>query len=174
MTNLRDANIFQDFTVWIKSVGKIGESPGFQPPELKIKTEEFRGGGMDGVADMPMGLEKIEFDFDLHTWDADVFTTLGFGPGAMDVPIMFRGYLLSPSGQEKGVVISTLSLIKSIKPNKVEPGKKAELSVSCTAHWYQHSVDGQQIHFVSVFDKITKIGGVDKSTRARQILGFTY
>jgi phage tail tube protein FII len=49
MSNLRDSNIFQDFTVWIQDVGKIGEAPEFQPPEINIAVEEFRGGGMDGT-----------------------------------------------------------------------------------------------------------------------------
>ena len=48
---------------------------------------------MDGTVEMPMGIEKIEFDFELHTWDEQVWTQLGYGPGSLDVPIFFRGYL---------------------------------------------------------------------------------
>src|ERR1700747_1033354 len=119
MANLRDSNIFQDFTVWIQDVGKIGEAPEFQPPEINISTEEFRGGGMDGTVEIPFGIEKIEFDFSLHTWDEDIWSNLGYGPGSLDVPIWFRGYLLTPMGIEKSVLIETRSLIKAIKPGKV-------------------------------------------------------
>jgi len=94
MSNLRDSNIFQDFTVWIRDIGKIGECPNFQPPEINIHTEEFRGGGMDGTVEIPMGVEKIEFDFSLHTWDEQVWQNLGYGPGSIDVPIWFRGTAL--------------------------------------------------------------------------------
>jgi len=174
MSNLRDSNIFQDFTVWIQDVGKIGEAPNLQPPEINIQTEEFRGGGMDGTVEIPMGIEKIEFDFELHTWDEQVFQNLGYGPGSLDVPITFRGYLLTAGGAEKGVIIETHSLIKSIKPSKVEPGKKASLSVHCSANYYRHEINGVTVTEIDVFNKITMIGGTDKTANARRILGFTY
>jgi P2 family phage contractile tail tube protein len=172
MSNLRDSNIFQDFTVWIRDQGKIGESPNFQPPEINIQTEEFRGGGMDGTVEMPMGIEKIEFDFELHTWDEQVWTQLGYGPGSLDVPIFFRGYLITASGAEKGVLIATRCLIKSIKPSKVEPGKKASLSVHVSANYYRHEVEGRTLTEIDIFNRVTIIDGEDKSARARDILGF--
>jgi P2 family phage contractile tail tube protein len=174
MANLRDSNIFQDFTVWIDDIGKIGEAPNFQPPEINIQTEEFRGGGMDGTAEIPMGIDKIEFDFSLHTWDEQIWQNLGYGPGSLDVPITFRGYLLTASGAEKGVVIDTHCLIKAIKPSKVEAGKKADVTVSLVANYYKHTIDGTVVTEIDVFNKITIIGGTDQSANARRILGFTY
>jgi uncharacterized protein len=174
MSNLRDSNIFQDFTVWINDVGKIGEAPNFQPPEINIAVEEFRGGGMDGTVEIPFGVEKIEFDFNLHTWDEQVWDNLGYGPGSIDVPITFRGYLLTAGGAEKGVIIDTRCLIKSIKPSKVESGKKADLSVHVAANYYRHEINGRTVTEIDVFNKVTIIGGTDKSANARRILGFTY
>jgi P2 family phage contractile tail tube protein len=174
MSNLRDSNIFQDFTVWVDGVGKIGEAPEFQPPEINIAVEEFRGGGMDGTVEIPMGIEKIEFDFQLHTWDAQIWTKIGYGPGSLDVPVTFRGYLLTPGGAEKGVVISTRSLIKSVKPGKISAGKKADMTVNLVANVLTHKIDNQIVASIDVFNKITIIGGTDKSSNARRILGFSY
>ncbi|WP_316200890.1 MULTISPECIES: phage major tail tube protein [unclassified Bradyrhizobium] len=172
--NLRDSNILQDFTVWIQDIGKIGESPEFQPPEINIEVEQFRGGGMDGTVEIPMGIEKIEFDFQLHTWDEQIWQNLGYGPGSLDVPVTFRGYMLSAAGAEKGVIIETRSLIKSIKPGKATPGKKVEMTVNLCANYYAHYIDNSLVTEIDVFNKITNIGGVDKTANARQILGFTY
>lgn len=178
MANLRDANILQDFTVWVAGDGKVGTSPSFQPPEIKIQTEDFRGGGMDGTVEVPLGIEKIEFDFDLHTWDEQVWQNLGFGPGSMNVPINFRGYLLSPDGAEKGVRIETHSLLKEIKVNKIEPGKKVEMTCSCVASKYKHYVEGaggpKVLTEIDVFAKIFVINGQDKSAAGRRFLGLTY
>jgi P2 family phage contractile tail tube protein len=182
---LRDANILQDFTVWVAGNGKIGESPGYQPPEIKVQTEEFRGGGMDGTVDIPMGVEKIEFDFDLHTWDTDVWSVLGFGnslnavgqtaiQSTLSVPIHFRGYLITPSGANRGVLIETSSLVREIKINKVEPGKKTEMTVSCTASKFKHTVGGKVITEIDIFNKVFKVNGVDRNDDARRHLGFTY
>jgi uncharacterized protein len=176
MSNLRDSNIFQDFTVWIQDVGKIGEAPEFQPPEINIAVEEFRGGGMDGTVEIPFGVEKIEFDFQLHTWDEQVWQNLGYGPGSLDVPVTFRGYLITPGGAEKGLIITTSSLIKSVKPGKVSAGKKVDMTVSLVANYYAQYVDGvtDPVIEIDVFNKITNIGGTDRSQRARQLLGFSY
>lgn len=171
MSNLRDANILQDFTVWVGDIGKIGEAPNFQPPEININTEEFRGGGMDGTVEIPMGIEKIEFDFELHTWDEDIWDNLGYGPGSIDVPIKFYGYLITPNGAEKGVKIFTRSLIKSIKPSKVEAGKKVSLTVNLVANYYRHEIDSRVVTEIDVFNKVTVINGVDKTARARTLLG---
>lgn len=175
MTNLRDANIFQDFTVWIRDVGKIGECPNFQPPEINISTDDFRGGGMDGTVEIPMGIEKIEFDFEFHTWDANIWAELGYGPLSLDVPIWFRGYLLTPNGVERGVIIETASLIKSIKPGKVEPGKKSSMTIHLSANYYRQEISGSgDVVEIDVFNKITRFGGEDKSQNARGILGFGF
>lgn len=176
MSNLRDSNIFQDFTVWIQDVGKIGEAPEFQPPEINIAVEEFRGGGMDGTVEIPFGVEKIEFDFQLHTWDEQVWQNLGYGPGSLDVPVTFRGYLITPGGAEKGLIITTSSLIKSVKPGKVSAGKKVEMTISLVANYYAQYVDGNNdpVIEIDVFNKVTNIGGTDRSANARRLLGFTY
>jgi P2 family phage contractile tail tube protein len=172
MSNLRDSNIFQDFTVWVRDIGKIGECPNFQPPEINLQVEEFRGGGMDAPVEIPMGLEKIEFDFELHTWDEQVWTQIGYGVNSMDVPVYFRGYQISASGAERGVLIATRSLIKSIKPSKVEPGKKASLSVHLSCNYYRHEVEGRVLTEIDIFNRLTIIDGVDRSARARDILGY--
>lgn len=172
MQNLRDGNIFQDFTVWLDGTGKLGEAPSFQPPEINIQTESFRGGGMDGTIEVPVGIETIAFDFELHTWDTQVFKKLGYGPNSLDVPVTFRGYVLTPNGTEKGVVIYTRSLIKAVKPSRVEAGGKVTLSVDLVANYYKHEVDQEVITEIDVFNKITFIDGVDRSARARTILGF--
>ncbi len=174
MANLRDANIFQDFTLWLNGVGKIGECPGFQPPEINIQTEEFRGGGMDGTVEIPMGVEKIEFDFDLHTWDPQVWKELGYGPGSMDLALTFRGYVLSPSGADAAVRIDTVGLLKSVKPGKVTAGQQTEITCSFVATYFNHIVANESIAEIDVFSKRMIIGGVDKSDRARKALGFTY
>lgn len=174
MANLRDANIFQDFTVWIRDVGKIGTAPGFQPPEINIQTEEYRGGGMDGTIEVPHGIEKIEFSFNLHTWDPDIWNELGYGPGAMDVPVDFRGYMITPGGVEKGVKIETRSLIKGVRPDSIEAGRKVSITTTCVANYYKHIIDEETVSEIDVFMKKTVIGGIDVSSNARRFLGFSY
>jgi P2 family phage contractile tail tube protein len=152
----------------------MGQSAGFQPPDIKLQVEDFRGGGMDGTVEIPMGIEKMEFDFDLHTWDEDIWESFGYGPGSLDVKVAFYGYAVTPAGTEKGVKILTNSLIKDIKTNKVEPGKKVEMTISCAANKYEHYIDERLITQIDIFNRVTVINGNDRSANARRILGYTY
>jgi P2 family phage contractile tail tube protein len=168
---LRQNYILQDFTVWINGRGLLGESPGFQPPNVKLQVEEFRGGGMDGTVEIPFGIEKLEFDFDLHTWDPAIFSSMGYGAGSLDVPILFKGHLITPYQATGSVLIKTKSLIKEIKPSKVQSGKKTELTVTCIAHVYEHLINNNEVEYVSVFDKHYRVGGKDLMKSARTSLG---
>jgi uncharacterized protein len=169
-TNLRDSDILQDFTVWIEEAGKIGECPNFQLPEINLAMEEFRGGGMDGTVEIPFGLEKIEYQFDLHTWDKDIWDQFGFGPGAQNVPVTFRGYTLTQNAAERGVLVHMVGTLKSIKPDAVEAGKKFKQTVHISAHQYIHVIDGQEKMNIDVYAKRFIVNGTDRSARARQFL----
>jgi P2 family phage contractile tail tube protein len=64
--------------------------------------------------------------------------------------------------------------VKAIKTGKAEAGKKVDMTVHVVANYYQHVVEGNTVAEIDVFNKVTMIGGVDKSASARRILGFTY
>lgn len=172
--NMRDSFVFTDFTVWVDGKGKFGTVNSFTPPKLELATEDFRGGGMDASVAVPFGINALDFDFRMHVWDEHLFGLLGFGPGQMNIPIVFRGYQVTPEGSERPVLIRTRSLIKSIDGDTIEPGKKTELSISCNANYYRHTVDGVVVNEVDVFAKVAIIGGVDRSANARRLLGFAY
>lgn len=182
--NLRDKAIFRDFTVWIAPLGqaegpsrltsKIGECPTFQPPEINLMVEEYRGGGMDGSVDIPHGVEKIEFSFDVHTWESDVWERIGYGFGAQATWIEFRGYMMSPDSTEHGVRIQTRSLVRAVRPSSIDAGGKSTTTVDLTAHYYHQIIDNDSILEIDIYSKIFKVRGVDRSAGARQILGFSY
>jgi hypothetical protein len=67
--------------------GKIEE---YNPPDLTLATEEFRGGGMDVPIDIDMGLEKLTCSFVLTSYTADVLALWGVKIGA-PVQLTARG-----------------------------------------------------------------------------------
>lgn len=56
---LKNFNVFADGVSWLGLVGEVSL------PEIKVKTEEWRGGGMLGPVDVPMGYEKLELEIKL-------------------------------------------------------------------------------------------------------------
>lgn len=173
-SNLYDSYILQDASVFLKDYGLIGMTPSIQVPALSAQTESFRGAGMDGEVEITMGIEKIEWEFDMFTVDPEVWKLFGFGPGAMQRAISFQGYLQTPSGSESIVEVVTQSLIKSIKPGKFEPGKKTDTTVSMNCSKYAMYIAGEKIIDIDLFAKKTFIlGGVsggDVNSFARQVI----
>lgn len=180
--NLRDKAIFRDFSVWISPIvtgtgparmtSKIGECPSFQPPEINLAVEEYRGGGMDGTIDIPHGVEKIEFSFDVHTWEPDIWERVGYGFCAQTCFVEFRGYMMSPDCGETSMRIETRSLVRAVKPSSIDAGGKSTTTVDLTAHYYNHYIGGESILEIDIFSKIFKVRGVDRNQFAREALGF--
>lgn len=170
--NLRDAAILQDFTLWLAGVGKIGTCATVQLPEVNMQMEDFRGGGMDGTVELPMGIEKMECSFDLINWDVDTWKHIGYGASAMDVNLLFRGYTLTAAGAENSVEVTITGGIKSVKNDGIESGKKSKQSVKMSVRKYTHVVAGETIVDIDIFNKVFKLGSSDKSSNARSILGF--
>ena len=54
------AKILKNFNLFVDGRGYAGKAEEVTPPKLTIKTEEFRGGGMDVPAAVDMGMEKLE------------------------------------------------------------------------------------------------------------------
>jgi phage tail tube protein FII len=48
------------------------------------------------------------------------------------------------------------------------------MTINVVANYYKHDIEGNTVAEIDVFNKVTLIGGVDKSASARRILGFTY
>ncbi len=48
------------------------------------------------------------------------------------------------------------------------------MTVSLVANYYKHTIGNTVVNEIDVFNKITIIGGQDRSARARGFLGFTY
>lgn len=170
--NLFDATILTDFAVYVADDSYVGQIPSFQPPDIQIMTESFRGGGMDGEVEIPFGIEKIDFEFDLHTWDANIWSYLGYGPGSMNTPIRMVGSMISPSmiganAPEIPVEIYCRALVKAVKIGKIEAGKKVEMTVSVNCNAFRHTIDGEIVTEVDLFRKKLTINGVDRTASAR-------
>lgn len=67
-------NIRKNLNLFVDGRGYAGQIEEFNAPKLALTTEEFRGGGMQGPVEITMGMEKMETDFSLISYDADVLS----------------------------------------------------------------------------------------------------
>nr|VFK48182.1 MAG: hypothetical protein BECKTC1821E_GA0114239_11055 [Candidatus Kentron sp. TC]VFK50703.1 MAG: hypothetical protein BECKTC1821D_GA0114238_111715 [Candidatus Kentron sp. TC]VFK59839.1 MAG: hypothetical protein BECKTC1821F_GA0114240_10385 [Candidatus Kentron sp. TC] len=98
-------DVLKKMTLFVDGFGMAGKVAELTPPKLTMKTEEFRGGGMDVPVDIEMGMEKLEAAFTLKGYNAEVLKRFGLAPGKQ-VPLTLRGSLVSQNGRGKPIVVN--------------------------------------------------------------------
>ncbi|WP_369674346.1 phage major tail tube protein, partial [Enterococcus faecium] len=74
---IRAMNLFAD------GKGYAGVVEEVTPPKLTLKTEEFKAGGMDAPLELDQGMEKLECNFTVASYEKELFAAYGLGPGKM-------------------------------------------------------------------------------------------
>ena len=173
-SNLRDALILRDFTVSINSIGKIGMCPSVTIPEFNLEMEDYRGGGMFGTVEIPMGVEKLDYSFDLFTWDADLWKNIGYGVNSLNVPFVFMGNAFTQIGTQTTVSVAVTGTLKSIKTDAIVPGKQVKMACMVAVNNFTHTIDGEVVTDIDVFANRFLIDGTDIMQTSRNNTGFTY
>ena len=151
--------------------GYAGQLTEFSAPKLVLKTEEYRGGGMDVPVDITQGLAKLTTDFSLKCYDRYVLAWFGVGEGN-DAPFVVREALESFDGTVKTVKHTMRGKIAEIDPGTSKAGESPELKVSLTLTYYKLEHDGYLVHEIDPINMVRVINGVDLLTQIRDAIGF--
>jgi hypothetical protein len=171
--NLRDSLILRDWTVSINGIGKIGMCPSVTIPEFNLEMEDYRGGGMFGTVEIPMGVEKMDFSFDLFTWDADIWLNIGYGAGSQSVPFLFLGNAFTQTGVQTSVSVGMNGTLKSIKTDAAVPGKQVKHACQVAINTFKHIIAGVTVMDVDIYGNKFLVNGTDIMQTSRNNTGFT-
>ena len=69
--------ILKNFSAFVDGRGYAGRVDEITLPKLSIKTEEYRGGGMDVPIDIDLGMEKLEAEITFSEYDPELFRLFG-------------------------------------------------------------------------------------------------
>ena len=161
--SIRAMNLFVD------GKGFAGAIEEIIPPKLKIKTEEFKAGGMDTPIELDHGIEKLECSFTVANYDKDLFKVLDITPNKM-VAITLRGAI-----EEDGVTIPVAMKLtggwKEMDFGTWKSGETTKLKVQVTLKKYELEIDGEEQVFVDVPNMVRRIHRVDMLEEARSAIG---
>ena len=134
------AKILKNFNLFVDGRGYAGKADEVTPPKLTIKTEDFRGGGMDVPAAVDMGMEKLEGSFSIVEYDPEVlkqfgmFTEVDMGNfkagdlATLKCSIACRYYSLDIGGQ-KVIEIDVDNMVRNINGKDVLADIRSALGV---------------------------------------------
>ena len=160
---LRALNLFVD------GKGYAGRVEEVTLPKLAVKSEEYRGGGMDAPVEIDLGMEKLECDFTINEYDPALFQAFGLVPGNL-VPVTMRG-AFDNDGTIKPVVVNLEGHWREIDMGSWKAGEKATLKVSMALRSYKLEIDGTQAVEIDVVNMKRKLNGNDLLADVRGAIG---
>lgn len=164
----RDVRI--NFNAFIDGKGYAGQVEEFNAPKLTLKTEEFRGGGMDMPVEIEMGQEKMEADVSLLSYDRAALGRWGLGQG-VSVPFTVREELRSHDGTVTAVVHNMRGKMREIDPGTSKAGEKAVLKIAFALDYYKLTHGGIVVHEIDAVNMVRIVNGFDVKAASRAALG---
>jgi P2 family phage contractile tail tube protein len=137
-------------------------------PKLKIKTQEFKAGGMDTPIELDHGLEKLECSFTMANYDPDLFKAFDITPGKQ-VAIVMRGAIEEDS-KTTAIELKLEGGFKEMDMGTWKSGEMVKLKVQMALKKYELLSDGQEQIFVDVLNMVRRIQGVDLLEAAREAI----
>ena len=161
--------ILKNFNLFVDGRGYAGRAEEVSPPKLALKTEEFRGGGMDAPAVIDLGMEKLESSFTLVEYDPEILKQFGLVSGN-SVQITLRGALVDDNTTTP-MVIGLRGMFTELDMGKFKAGDKATLQCCVACRYYSSEIDGENIVEIDVDNMVRKIDGQDVLADIRSALG---
>ena len=162
--------ILRNFLIHVDGEGKLGTGDTCKLPELVLKMEEFRGGGMDIPVEIDLGMEKLEAEFTLNNVDPQIYKLFGLKPG-VNKAYTIRGHLAGENGTTKAVVVNMRARIKKISSDNWEAGTKVRSTVSLAVDYLKIKHGGDKLVEIDPMNGVRMINGVDQLQRQRNDLG---
>lgn len=151
----------------------IGQAKSVKLPELKVKTEDWRSGGMDVGVKVDSGMESIAFEFTV----GEVHPLLLEQFGRLDrySLVVFKQAFRQPGGDGAGPkrvaqVITGRGSLNILTQTNPEPGKPQETSVTIDCVYYKLEKAGVTYHEIDAFAGTRIIAGVDQMAAARALI----
>tara|TARA_B100001094_G_scaffold331808_1_gene401414 strand:+ start:3880 stop:4380 length:501 start_codon:yes stop_codon:yes gene_type:complete len=161
--SIRAMNLFVD------GKGFAGAIEEIVPPKLKIKTQEFKAGGMDTPIELDHGIEKLECSFTIANYDKDLFKVFDITPNKM-VSITLRGAI-----EEDDKTIPVAMLLtggwKEMDFGTWKSGETTKLKVQMTLKKYELLIEDEEQIFIDVPNMVRRIHAIDVLESARSAIG---
>ncbi|WP_175723059.1 phage major tail tube protein [Burkholderia ambifaria] len=159
-----------NMALYVDGRGFAGRAPELSPPKLKIKTEDYRAGGMDAPVKIDQGMEAMQAAFSMGSVERDVLKFFGLADSNA-FNATFRGAFRDTRGKVKSVALIMRGMLSEYDPGSWKPGSTSEIKYTAELSYYKAEIDGAVIHEIDVMNTIRIIDGVDQIADVRKALG---
>lgn len=142
-------------------------------PKLTRKLENYRGGGMNGVAPIDLGLDDDALVMEWSMGGLDELVLQQWGAAKVDaVPLRFAGaYQRDDSAEVMAVEIEVRGRHKEIDNGEAKQGEDTESKIFTQCTYYKLTIDGKTVIEIDVVNLIERVNGVDLLKAQRKAIG---
>ncbi|WP_031518903.1 phage major tail tube protein [Siccibacter colletis] len=165
---LKYMNLFLDGTSYLGVVTAV------TLPKLTRKLENYRGGGMNGVAPVDLGLddEALSTEWTLGGFPDEAIWSLYGAVSADAVPVRFAGsYQRDDTGEIVPVEVVMRGRLKEIDAGEAKPGEDTEAKIAAVCTYYKLTINGKTLVEIDTVNMVEIINGVDRLAQHRRNIG---
>jgi P2 family phage contractile tail tube protein len=163
--------ILKNFNLFIMGRGNAGRVDELELPEISVKTDDHRAGGMDMETEVDMGLEKLAAKFKISDPDAEILKLVGL-TGSNSARLTARGSFVRDTDRARvAVVAEFVGRIKKGSFGTWKSGDKSGQEYEMSCNYYRLTIGDEEIYEIDNENMIRRIGGVDQLAGIRADIG---
>lgn len=159
-----------NFNLFVDGSSYAGVATQLTLPKLKVKTEDYRAGGMDAPVKMDMGLEAMDAAFSMSGVAKDVLKYFGVADGTG-----FKGTFRGAFKDQKGAVVAAVAtfngMLQEVDMGDWKTGEKGETKYTVNCSYYKLEVDGAAVIEIDPVAGIRMVNGQDQLADVRAAIG---
>jgi P2 family phage contractile tail tube protein len=161
----------KNFAVFVDGNNYMGEVPEVTLPTLKRKTEEYRGGGMNGPVTQDFGQEAMEMQLKGAGWISGLMRQ--WGAGTHDAVLLrFAGAVQADDTEAvQAVEIVGRGRLIEMDPGNAKAGEGTERTYKFALSYFKQTVDGEVELEIDLVNMIEMVHGEDRLSATRAALG---
>ncbi|MFD2179543.1 phage major tail tube protein [Veronia pacifica] len=161
----------KNFNLFIEGQGYAGVVEELTLPKLSRKTEEYRGGGMNGEVEIDLGMEKLEMEFTLREYSREVLEHWGVCDLAGVGLRMLGAAVRDDSTCETGTIeVVVRGRWRELDFDSAKSGEMGTMKVMVAVSYYKYLINGDAVIEIDHANMIEKVNGIDRLEGQRKAL----
>lgn len=163
--------ILKNFNLFIQGRGNAGRADALTLPEISVKMDDHRAGGMDTETEIDMGLEKLSAKFTISDPDPAILALAG-NMNSNSARVVARGsYVRDSDNTRVAVIAEMVGRVKKASLGDWKAGDKSGQEYEMGVNYYKLTVGGREVYEIDVENMVRKIDGVDQLAGIRADIG---
>jgi P2 family phage contractile tail tube protein len=158
--------VIRKYNIYFEDDGWAGICSEVELPDLQIKSEDFRGGGMDMAIPIDMGMEIPELGFTMEEHSASILGKFG----KADVIGRFAAAQSNGNGSAVAYRVEFTGAFQQATLGTVSPGDKSPMKGTIKCRKLVITQGGAEIAYIDVLEVIRRIGGTDYLQTLKQMI----